>query len=96
MESGFEHFILFVFCIFQVFIIFTLFLVIFHSFGSYGNLMERVVLSSTDSLTASKLILNITALTLTLDRAYKTLKELTSSLQDQLPISETVTKNKQF
>ena len=46
--------------------------------------MERVVLSFTDLLTASSLILNITALTHTLDTAYKTLKGLASSLQDQL------------
>ena len=46
--------------------------------------MERVVLSFMDILTALSLILNITAMTLILVMAYKTVKGLTSSLQDQL------------
>jgi hypothetical protein len=84
MVNGFGLFLIFNFCISQVFIIFTLFLVIFHLIGSDGNLMERVVLSFTDLLTASSLILNITALTLTLDTTYTTLRGLASYLQDQL------------
>ena len=82
VDKGFGLLFLFSFGMSQVFIIFSLFLSISQAIGSNASGWDKAVISFGYLFISFGILLNIVSLTLVLDAAHKSLKELAKDLQD--------------